>query len=43
MKSVDSEIQKFEQELRDMNENLIVYGQRIKAMQGYVTKLKEKK
>lgn len=43
MKSIDTQIEKFEQELREMDENLIVYGIRVKAMRDYVTKLKEEK
>lgn len=43
MKSIDTQIEKFEQELREMDENLIVYGVRIKSMKDYVTKLKEEK
>ncbi len=43
MKSIDSQIEKFEAELREMDENLIVYGQRVRSMQDYVVKLKEKK
>lgn len=43
MKSIDAQIEKFEQELREMDEHLIVYGTRIRAMKDYVIKLKEEK
>lgn len=42
-KSIDTQIEKFEKELREMDENLIVYGTRVKAMKDYVAKLKEGK
>lgn len=40
-KSIDSEINKFEQELREMDENLIIYGTRIKAMKDYLVRIKQ--
>lgn len=43
MKSLDTQIEKFEQELIDMDENLILYGTRIHAMKDYVIKLKEER
>lgn len=43
MKSIDTQIEKFEQELREMDEKMIVQNVRIKAMKDYVIKLKEEK
>jgi hypothetical protein len=43
VKSIDTQIEYFEQELRIMDENLIMYGTRVKAMKDYIIKLKEEK
>lgn len=40
--SIDKSIIEFEKELQDMDENLILYGMRIKAMKDYIRNINEK-
>lgn len=41
-KTIDTEIEKFESELREMDEQWLVYSSRVRAMRDSVVKLKQK-